>query len=200
METVKVVCGQQAQYFTFASPPNAPPVLSTTATAFSAPMPKDGIYATYQGTVTGTGAQSATIIVQATNDPYSAGQDDIVNRKWQNIQINTTNASTAVTSPDGSFRPDQTGNQVYATGVPNGTTFTYVSASSGTLSANATATQTRVAARFQANKWVTLATISLSGTAEASDGFATVSAWKWVRANVSAITGTNATVQVIQGN
>jgi len=200
MDTVKLVCGQQPQYYSWALPPNAPPILSTTTTQVSAPIPKDGIYATYQASVTGTGAQTATVLVQCTNDPYTAGQDDIANRKFQNFQMGITNASTAVTQANGYFRPDQTGNQVYAAGVTVGTTFTYVSPSTGTLSAAATGATGTVQARFQANKWVTLGTITLTGTTEASDGFATASAWKWTRVNVSALTGTGATVQAIQGN
>lgn len=199
MDTVKLVCGQQPQYYSFALPPDSPPVLSTTTTGFSQPMPKDGVYATYQAAVTGTGAVGATVVIRCTNDPYTAGQNDIANQKFQNFQISTTNASTTVTQANGYFRPDQTGNQVYADGVTVGTTFTYVSPTSGTLSAAATATKT-TQARFQANKWVTLGTITLTGTTEASDGFATASAWKWTEANVSAISGTNATVQVFQGN
>lgn len=49
--------------------------------------------------------------------------------------------------------------------------------------------------------WCTtaLGTISLTGTTTASDGFATASAWKYVRANVTAITGTGASVSVLMG-
>ncbi len=43
-------------------------------------------------------------------------------------------------------------------------------------------------------------TITLSGTTVTSDGFTTTSApWKWWRANVTAISGTSATVQVYHG-
>lgn len=43
-------------------------------------------------------------------------------------------------------------------------------------------------------------TITLSGTTSDSDGFTTQSApWKYVRANVTAISGTGATVQVLMG-
>jgi CHASE2 domain-containing sensor protein len=202
METVQVVNAGQVQYYSFANPPNSPSINSTTAIAFSNPIPKDGIYSTHEAMVTGTGTVGATVLVQATNDPYTAGQDDIANRKFQNFAMTTTNSSTAVTlnqPTPGYFRPDQTGNQVYAAGVPNGTTFTYVSPTSGTLSAAATASGT-VPARFQANKWVLLGTITLTGTTEASDGMATAASWKWTRMNVTAISGTGATVVGIQGN
>lgn len=43
-------------------------------------------------------------------------------------------------------------------------------------------------------------TITLSGTTSHSDGFTTTSApWKYVRANVTAVTGTGATVTVSMG-
>jgi hypothetical protein len=199
MDTVQVVNAGLVQYYSFSPPPNSPSVNSTTAIAFSNPIPKDGVYATYLASVTGTGTVGATAVIQCTNDPYTAGQDDIANRKFQNFLMGTTNASTTVTQAQGYFRPDQTGNQVYAAGVPNGTTFTYVSSTTGTLSAAATATAT-VPARFQANKWVLLGTITLTGTTEASDGFATSASWKWTRFNVTAVSGTGATVVGIQGN
>jgi hypothetical protein len=37
-------------------------------------------------------------------------------------------------------------------------------------------------------------TITLSGTNSASDGFTSDSPWKWIRANVAAVSGTGATV------
>ncbi len=40
-------------------------------------------------------------------------------------------------------------------------------------------------------------TITLSGTTSHSDGFTTNSPWKYVRANVTAISGTNASVEVL---
>lgn len=199
MDTVQVVNAGLVQYYSFSTPPNSPNINSTTANLISNPIPKDGVYSTHQACITGTGTVSATVTINCTNDPYTAGQDDIANRKFQNLQLGTTSTSTAVTSPENRFRPDQTGNQVFATGVTNGTTFTYVSQGTGTLSAAATATAI-VPARFQANKWVLLGTITLTGTSENSAGFATASSWKWTDAVVTAITGSGATVQVIQGN
>jgi len=199
MDVVKIICGAQPNYFTFGSPGVVSP--TTTATAASNPIPKDGVYSTYQAIVKGTGAVTATVTVYATNDPNTAGADQNSQSNAGpvlNFAIGTTNASTAVTQANGYFKSSMTGYKVVADGVPAGTTFTYVSPTSGTLSANATATAS-VAARFQDSNWVTLGTISLSGTTSASDGFATASSWKWVYANVSAISGTGATVSVIQG-
>jgi hypothetical protein len=49
--------------------------------------------------------------------------------------------------------------------------------------------------------WVAtaLGTISLSGNDAVSDGFANDAPWKYVRARVTAITGTSATVTVLMG-
>ena len=44
-----------------------------------------------------------------------------------------------------------------------------------------------------------LGTITLSGTTSASDGFTTQAPWKYVRARVTAITGTSAVVDVLMG-
>jgi len=49
--------------------------------------------------------------------------------------------------------------------------------------------------------WVatTLGTITLSGTTSATDGFTTDAPWMYVRARVTAISGTGATVTVLMG-
>lgn len=48
--------------------------------------------------------------------------------------------------------------------------------------------------------WLTLGTITLTlGTTSTSDGFASAATWAFVRANVTAISGTDATVSVWMG-
>lgn len=47
--------------------------------------------------------------------------------------------------------------------------------------------------------WLTLGTITLSGTNVATDGFASLANWDFTRANVTALTGTGATVNVFVG-
>ena len=47
--------------------------------------------------------------------------------------------------------------------------------------------------------WVTLGTVILSGTSVVSDGFVSEAPWKWFRAQVVAISGANASVDVIVG-
>lgn len=44
-----------------------------------------------------------------------------------------------------------------------------------------------------------LGTISLSGTLTASDGFTTIASWKYIRARVTAISGTGATITATMG-
>lgn len=44
-----------------------------------------------------------------------------------------------------------------------------------------------------------LGTTTISGTTSASDGFTTQASWKYVRANVTAISGTSAAVTVVMG-
>ena len=48
------------------------------------------------------------------------------------------------------------------------------------------------------SNWITMGTITLSGTTTATDGFTTICPWRYVRANVSAISATS-TVEVIMG-
>lgn len=50
------------------------------------------------------------------------------------------------------------------------------------------------------SNWVTLGTITLNGTTVVTDGFSTAAPWRWVRANVTALTGTSAKLQVLMGS
>ena len=47
--------------------------------------------------------------------------------------------------------------------------------------------------------WITIGTITLSGTTTSTDGFTTIAPWRFMRANVTAVSGTGATVEVIMG-
>lgn len=48
--------------------------------------------------------------------------------------------------------------------------------------------------------WTTLATISLTlGTTQTNDGFVSAASWRWVRARVSSISGTGASVNAYMG-
>lgn len=121
MSDVRITSGL-TRYFGFGVTPG---VLSTTTVQNSLGLYKESPYSSYQGIITGTGAVSATIVIQGTNE-------------------------------DASF----TGSK---------------------------------------SNWVTLGTITLSGTTTASDGFTSTAPWKYSRASVTAISGTAATVEVIMG-
>lgn len=48
--------------------------------------------------------------------------------------------------------------------------------------------------------WITLGTITLTlGTTQTNDGFVSYASWRWIRARVSAISGTDGTVNVYLG-
>ncbi len=50
-----------------------------------------------------------------------------------------------------------------------------------------------------ASNWITLGTITLSGTTSATDGFASSAPWAYVRSNCTAISGTSAALSVVMG-
>jgi hypothetical protein len=66
---VKMVSGEIGRHFPFGTSPNALP--QTTSNATSGPIFKEGPFSTYQAFVTGTGAVTATVAIQATNDENS---------------------------------------------------------------------------------------------------------------------------------
>lgn len=187
--------------------------LVTTANQSSLPLYKVSPYSTFQAICTSTtlGALTATVAIQATNDVWT-GTGFVIN----NCVI--TNTSTTVTSAHQEFAGGSeqlndlwnpavaVGMLVVGPGIPIGA---YVAAvtnnGSITLSAAATATSTSSVRFFQTN-WASTAmgTITLSGTTSAtapslSDGFTSIATWKFVRAVVSNVTGTGATVNVLMG-
>ena len=123
VDQVKIASGERPKYFTFGSPP----VASTTTNQNSNPAAKTSPYSTFQATVIGTGAVTATVGIQVTNDEDANG--------------NPQNWCATV-----------------------------------------------------------LGTITLSGTTAVADGFTSIAPWRYVRAAVSNVTGTGATVQVLMGN
>ncbi len=67
----------------------------------------------------------------------------------------------------------------------------------GDTSAGAGAATITVEGSNDNTSWVTLGTIALTlGTTETNDGFASDAPWKYVRGNVTAISGTNAKVSL----
>lgn len=70
----------------------------------------------------------------------------------------------------------------------------------GTTSAGSGAATVKVQVSNDNSNWIDLGTITLVlGTSATSDGFSSDAAWKYVRGNVTAISGTNATVSLYMG-
>jgi len=118
-DVVRIKSGEQPRYFAFSG------VLSTTSNGNSTPLYKESPWSTFQVIITGTGAVSATVTIQGSN------QEDTFN---------------------------------------------------GTKS-----------------NWATINAFSMTGTTSDTQGFTSVSTWRYVRAVVASITGTGATVEVIMG-
>jgi len=71
---------------------------------------------------------------------------------------------------------------------------------SGTTSTGSGAATVVIEVSDNGDDWLTLGTITLTlGTTSTSDGFAAAASWAFVRANVTAISGTDATVSAWMG-
>ena len=78
----------------------------------------------------------------------------------------------------------------------------FVGAVQGSVAGTGTVTATitiYVSNSGNTGEWILAGTITLSGTTTATDGFAISAPWQYFQANVTAISGTNATVNVILG-
>jgi len=82
-----------------------------------------------------------------------------------------------------------------ASGASKDRTFQATVAGTGTVGATV-----RIEASNDMIGWVTLGTITLSGATMATDGFPSETAWEYVRANLTAISGTGARVTVTMGS
>ncbi len=70
----------------------------------------------------------------------------------------------------------------------------------GVVSASTGASAIKIQVSNNNAEWVDMGTITLTlGTAATADGFVSDSSWKYYRANVSSISGTNATVTCSMG-
>jgi hypothetical protein len=70
----------------------------------------------------------------------------------------------------------------------------------GTTSAGAGAATVLVQVSCNNSDWITLGTITLTlGTVSTSDGLASSASWPYVRGNITAISGTTATVTLYMG-
>jgi hypothetical protein len=71
----------------------------------------------------------------------------------------------------------------------------------GTVSATVLIQGSNEDATFQGTNanWITLVTLSPTGTTNGNDGNTVIGTWRYVRSSVTAISGTGAAVQVIMG-
>lgn len=68
----------------------------------------------------------------------------------------------------------------------------------GTTSSGSGASSINIEVSNSGNSWITAGTIGLTlGTTQTSDGFAMDAPWLYIRANVTSISGTGASVSVI---
>lgn len=209
-ESVVLACGELPRYFNFAAPtaanPTPAPVLIFTGatTGVSQAMPAEAIYKTFQASshLIAGGAVTATVNIQGTNDPKTAS--------GVRYSLGCTNASTTVTSGAlfngyfDAFRntwvpPVMIGDTVWV----NGQTVTVsaiASASSLTVSAAITATGSLDATIFgQLWSMTSAVTLTPAGTPFGVADATLVSAHRWVRASLSALTSAATIVQVLMG-
>lgn len=200
-QAVYIKSGDQPKGFVFGNPTQ--PVASTTTIQNSLPIYKESVYSTFQAIVQGTGAVTGTVTIQCTNDD-NTGRGFVLGGSQSGqpggpILLNTT---VTVTSQGAQFTQALVNALVVAPGVPVGTTVSAVAADGRSLTLSAAATASGlVQGNFFANNWCStvLGTITLTGTNSASDGFTTQAPWRYVRANVTAVTGTGAVVNVLMG-
>ena len=199
-QAVYIKSGDQPRTFNWGY--QALPTLSTTVTGQSLPTYKESVFSSFQAILTGTGALTATVLIQVSNDDLTGRGYVFSGQNAPGTLVTTASGSATLTAASGTFPAALVGLEVSAVGVPIGTTISAVAAggATATMSANATATGT-VQANFFANNWIAtpLGTISLSGTGSANDGFTSQAPWRYVCANVTAISGTSAAIQVIMG-
>jgi hypothetical protein len=200
--------GEQPRFFGWATgavnASNAPTsYINPANNIFSLPIYKEAIYSAFQAVLLGAAAVTGTLVIQGSMDD-NTGRGFIFsgNNQAPGLSIGTTNASATITAPAGSLLAIHVGALVVGPGIPLGTTLSARAAdgSSGTLSVAATATA-QVQSNFYAQNWnaTVLLTLSLTGTALAVDGGLVISPWRYVRAGLTASTGSPTSLQVIMG-
>lgn len=201
-QAVYLKAGEQPQYFQFGPPAFGASNLTTTNQS-SQPIYKEGLYSTFQAILTGIGVLAATVTLQVSNEDATGRGYILGGGNSPGGPVDTANASPTLTSRGFQFTPNLIGALVIAPNVPAGTTVSAVAANGGslTMSANATASASAVQGSIFAQNWIAtpLATITLNGSTSVSDGFTTTAPWRYVRAVVSGLTGTNAAVAILMG-
>lgn len=199
---VSIVSGRQPQLFNFGRPDAV--TSSITANATSLPIYKESVFATFQAVLKGTGAITATAAIQCTNDDNTGrGFVPAGANAPGGFLCSMTSGSPTLTNPAGYFTSAMTGALLYGVGIPAGTTATFVSSTSITMSQNATVTNTAGSAAVSIfdTAWCTtaLGTITLSSTGASTDGFTTTAPWRYVRAVITNITGSVTDCYVLMG-
>lgn len=202
-ENVYIKSGEQPRVFAWGNytSPSTQALVAAGAQP-SLPLYKESIYSTFQGIVTGTGAVTATAVVEVSNDDETGRGVVITGRDSPGINFTTVNASATITAVGGRFDQNLVNTVIVAPGVPIGTTVSAVAAGGATLTASAAATASAtVQGIFYKTNWCAtpLGTITLSGTTTSNDGFTSQAPWRYVRMRLTAITGTSAVFRGIMG-
>ena len=201
-ESVSLSAGERTRFFSFGSP--ALNYFTGATSGVSNPIPAEAVYKTFQASsmLIAGGAVTATVNIQGTNDQKTA--------VGSRFALGCTNGSATVTSGAlfaGYYNP-MTNEwippvMVGDTVLVNGQTLTVsaiASASSMTVSANVTATGS-LDGIILGQLWsmTTALTLTPAGTNFGVADATLVSAHRWLRASLSALTSTVTVVQVMMG-
>ncbi len=198
-QNVYIKSGEETRAFAFGPAQNMN--LSPLANANSLPMYKESVFSTFQAYIKGTGAITGTCTFYGSNH-NGTGRGIIITGKGRGVTANTTNGSPTLQANGVNFTQNLVGGEIRMLNVPAGTTVSAVAANglSLTMSGNATATAMNEVMFFD-NLWcaTVLATITLSGSGNQSDGFTTQAPWRFVQARWTNLTGTLTETGVLMG-
>ena len=207
-QAVYLRSGEQTRNFQWGNPASN----GATATGASNPIYKEGVYSTFQFSLTSAtpGALTGNLVIQCSNDD-NTGRGFILGGTGNAPGFAaTTNTGNAVVTAiaGGIFLPTLVGALVSSPNVPAGTTVATVAATglTLTLSSGVGVTAGTAPMTLFAQNWCAtpLLTIALSGTTTTAspvlnDGGTTMAPWRYVRANLTALTGTGATIYAWMG-
>ena len=202
-ESVSLASGEVGRYFNFGTAAVPQNYFLGATTGVSQPLYGEAVYKTFQASswLIAGGAVTATVNIQGTNDPKTA--------VGATYSVYTSNSTTLTSGAQFNGYFDQFRNRwvpgvmVGDTVVVNGQTVTVTaiaSASSLTVSAAITSTGSFDATIF-GQLWglTTALTLTPAGTNFGVADGTLVSAHRWVRASLSALTSTSTYVQIIMG-
>jgi hypothetical protein len=203
-QKVQISSGEQPRYLNFGRPEAI--VSTITSAAISLPLYKESPYTSFQAILLGSSTIGATITIQSSLDDNTGRGFVFGGGTATGTMAASTNGSATITaSTGGVFTSAMIGAQVYHPGFLLGTTIAGVSSDGRTASASAAATASVVGQlQLYAQNWcaTALGTITLSGNGNlgpVTDGFTTVSPWRYIRASAQSFTGTVTSLQVLMG-